>query len=1064
MTKLRLLHKMLLCLFFLLVLRGARAQDKTVTGTVTDEKGGGLPGATIKVKGAEKGVNSDGAGNFSLTVPAKATTLVISYVGYETQEVGVKNTTNFQIALQPGKGSLNEVVVVGYGTQKRRDVTGSVSSVRGAAIKDLPVTSVTAALQGRAAGVEVIDNSGQPGASTPTIIIRGLSSLHQPAPLYIVDGVRQPADNIVMGNSVPGFNINIQDIASIDVLKDASAAAIYGSAAAGGVIVITTKKGAGARPSVNFSARYGITKPKLVTDLLRKDDYIKLQNVINPAYFKGATQTDTLPDVDWVHALYGNAYEQNYNLSVNGASPTVNYLLSGFYNSQKGIYIRNYSNIGGARINTDYKLGNFIKIGEQINFSQRKTAPLVGAEAQLHNAPFRTAPIIPIRMGNGQYGTVPPGYGIKFGAPNPVGSAESAQAEDIQNNFQGNVYAEVKLPFHLNFRTTLGYSYYQENQDYYQFPFNFGAVVQATNSLNKMFFGSSQLLTNYVLTYDQAFGKHNLTAVAGYEQITGKYNTLNTTVSSNGLPNYSIITTSQSTTTAAGTYDPNNLVKSYFGRLNYNYDNRYYLSGSIRQDGNFTVFGPNKQHGVFWSASAGWNISEENFFKSALPVLSLLKLRGSYGELGNSAVPPYTYAQFYGQYSGVAGFGNTSVNAANFAPGAPLYIGSSINTIPNPNLHWETVKEANVGMDGELLNGKVYFSVEYYNKTTKDMLYALPLPPNSGYSAPYFTNIGSVSSKGWDVLLGYKDKTGDFGYDVSATLGFNKNKVTSLDGIATDALYDGYNYYNNGNEGYGVMANQPITITKNGLPFGSFYGYKAVGIFKTDAEAAASAQPKAKAGDLIFAHDPKNGTTLSGGDQQVLGNPNPKLVYGINIRLNYKGWDLAMLFNGVAGVQLFNGVKAYELFPFQSDANVTTKALGDSYFGSNGLTGQPRMGIANSDGTFSFDPNGNYTKPNSYFVESGSYIKLKNLQLGYSFSNSVTDRIKIKSARLFVMANNLFTITKYSGIDPEVGSGFSHQALSGYVGNSVGVTTRGLDGVSQYPQTRIYSAGIDLNF
>jgi hypothetical protein len=344
------------------------------------------------------------------------------------------------------------------------------------------------------------------------------------------------------------------------------------------------------------------------------------------------------------------------------------------------------------------------------------------------------------------------------------------------------------------------------------------------------------------------------------------------------------------------------------------------------------------------------------------------------------------------------------------------------------------------------------------------MLYALPLPPNSGYSAPYFTNIGSVSSKGWDVLLGYRDKAGDLGYDVSATLGFNKNRVTNLDGVATDALYDGYNYYNNGNEGYGVMANQPITITKNGLPFGSFYGYKAVGIFKTDAEAAASAQPNAKAGDIVFAHDPKNGATLSGSDQQVLGNPNPKLVYGVNIRLTYKGFDLAMLFNGVAGVQLFNGVKAYELFPFQSDANVTTKALNDSYFGSNGLTGQPRMGIANSDGTYSFDPNGNYTKPNSYFVESGSYIKLKNLQLGYSFSNSLMDRIKIKSARLFLMANNLFTITKYSGIDPEVGSGFSHQALSGYVGNSIGVTTRGLDGVSQYPQTRIYSAGLDLNF
>jgi hypothetical protein len=373
------------------------------------------------------------------------------------------------------------------------------------------------------------------------------------------------------------------------------------------------------------------------------------------------------------------------------------------------------------------------------------------------------------------------------------------------------------------------------------------------------------------------------------------------------------------------------------------------------------------------------------------------------------------------------------------------------------------VKETNIGLDGELWTGKVYFSAEWYNKTTKDMLYALPLPPSGGFSAPFFTNIGNVSSKGVDLLLGYKDKAGELGYDVSATLGFNKNKVTNLDGVATDALYDGYNYYNNNNDGYGVMAGKTLTITKNGLPFGSFYGYKVTGMFKTDAEAAASAQPNAHAGDLIFAHDPKNGKTLSNADQQVIGNPNPKLVYGINIRLNYKGFDAALLFNGVAGVQLFNGVKAYEQFPFQSDANVSTAALHDSYFGSNGLTSQPRMGVSNGTG-FVFDPNGNYTSPNSYFVESGSYIKLKNLQIGYSLSNNFLERVKIRSARIFVMANNLFTITKYSGVDPEVGSAFSRAAQSGYVGTSVGVTTRGLDAVPQYPQTRIYSAGIDLNF
>jgi TonB-linked SusC/RagA family outer membrane protein len=1048
----RLLRKMLPGIFLFLLFY-ARTQDRTVTGTVTDDKGGVLTGATIKIKGANNAVSTDAAGRFSLAIPPGASVLEVSFVGFETQSVALSGRTEFHIALAASRSSLDEVVVVGYGTQKRKDVTGSVASVRGSVIKDQPVTSVTAALQGRAAGVEVINNSGQPGASTPEIIIRGLSSLHQPAPLYIVDGVR-----------VPGDNINIQDVATVDILKDASAAAIYGSAAAGGVILITTKKGSGAKPTVNFNARYGISKPKLVTDLLRKDDYIKFENVINPSYFKGAAHTDTLANTDWVHALYGNAYEQNYNLSVSGSTPAANYLFSGFYNAQKGIFVRNYSNIGGARINTDYKLGNWIKVGEQIAFSQRKTAPLVGDEAQLHNAPFRTSPVIPIRNGDGTFGVVPPGYGIQFGAPNPYGAALSATAIDFQNNFQGNVYAEIKLPLSLSFRTTHGYSYYLETMDFYQAPFNFGAVVNSTNSLNKLYNQSGQLLDNYVLTFAREFGKHSINAVAGYEQITTKYNNVNTTVSANGLPNYSIVTTSQSTTTANGSYDGNGLIKSEFGRINYNYDSRYYLSGSIRQDANYTVFGPNKQKGTFTAASAGWTISDEAFFAGATSVVNVLKLRGSYGTLGNSNVPPYTFSTFYGPYSGVAGFGNTSVNAANFAPGAPLYIGSSINTIANPNLHWETVTETNIGLDGELLKGRIYFSAEWYNKTTKDMLYALQLPLNSGFSAPFFTNIGSVSSKGVDILLGYKDKAGALGYDVSVTMGFNKNKVTNLDGIATDVLYDGYNYYNNGNEGYGVMANQPITITKNGLPFGSFYGYKVIGMFKTDAEAAGSAQPGAKAGDLIFAHDPKNGKTVSSADQQVIGNPNPKLVYGVNIRLNYKGFDAALLFNGVSGVDLFNGVKAYELFPFTNDANVTTRALHDSYFGSNGLGSQPRMGIANPDGTFTLDPNGNYTKVNSYYVESGAYVKLKNVQLGYTFADALLQKAKIKSARIFVMANNLFTITHYSGLDPEVGSGFSHASLSGYVGNSIGVTTRGLDGVSQYPQTRIYSAGIDLNF
>lgn len=1041
----RLLKQLLGCVLFLLALQAAHAQEKIITGSITDEKNKALSGASVAVKGAKTGVSTDATGHFRIGVPAAATTLVISYVGYEPAEVAIAGRSVIDFALQPAVRSIDAVVVVGYGTQRRKDVTGSVSSVSGTQIKNLPVTNVTEALQGRAAGVEVIKNTGQPDAQ-PTIIIRGLSSLHQPGPLYIVDGIRVPADNI-----------NVQDIATIDILKDASATAIYGSAAAGGVIVITTKKGTGSKPTINFNARFGITKPKVVS-LLDKAGYIRMEKVLHPAYFANANQTDTLADTDWTDVLYRDGTEQNYNLSISGASPVMNYLFSGFYNKQDGIYIRNYSNIGGARINTDYKLGKWLKIGEQLAVSRRKTAPLGQVESQLKIAPFRSLPIIPLQEKDGRIGILPPGYGISFGGPNPLGVVNAAEIQNFKNNIQANVYAEVKLPLHLTFRTNIGYNYYDEAQDYFQDNPNFGPGTPTSNSLTKSSIRSSQLLTNYVLTYDQSFGEHNINAVVGFEQIVSKWNNQSTTMSAVGLPGFSFVQTSNSVISTFGKNDPNGLVKSFFGRLNYNYAGRYYISGSLREDANFTVFGPNMQRGTFGAVSAGWNISEEKFFQSANSLLNVLKVRGSYGTLGNSNIPPYYYLASYAQFQGTSGIAN---GGQNFAPGAPLIIANSINAIPNPDLHWETVYESNIGLDAELFNGKLYFTAEWYNKKTKDMLYALPLPNSSGYISPYFVNIGQVSSKGIDLLIGYKDRKGDFTYDVSFSAGFNRNKVLDLNGITNDALYDGRNYFNNlDGSGYNMMGTSPITITKANLPFGSFYGYKVLGIFQSD-EAAASQSVNGKVahkGDLIFQDLTKDGK-ITADDRQVIGNPNPKMVYGINLRLGWKGIDVAMLFNGVAGVHLFNGVKAYEQFRF-SDGNTTDQIFNASFFGNDKLTNQPR--VTAPDGTL--DPNGNYNSVNSYFVENGAYLKLKNLQIGYTFASGVLRKIGIQSARVFGMANNVFVITKYSGKDPEIASSYSAQSAAGFVGTTVGVTTRGVDAVPQYPQNRIFSLGFDLTF
>ena len=1047
MEKRLLLKKFLFIPLLVLILFNARAQSGTISGKISDGSGISLPGVSVTVKGAGRGTTTDPSGNYSVSA-SPGDVLIFSMVGYIRQEVSVGKQSTISLQLKEENNSLNDVVVVGYGTVKRKDLTGSVASVKGDEFKNQPITNATEALQGRVAGVNIVKSSGAPDAQ-PSIIIRGLASLNQPNPLYIVDGIR-------VGDI---SNINVQDIESMDVLKDAAAASIYGAAAAGGVVLVTTKKGSSSIPQVNYNFRYGITTPK-VGELLDKDGYIRLQNIINPGRFTNATRLDTLANTNWIDETFKDASEQNHNISLSGTFPIGNYLISGFYNKQEGVARHNFSNIGGARINTNYTLGKIFKFGEQLSISRRSTSSPqnVGIEAQLHNAPFRTLPIIPVYNANGSYGTLPTGYpGLSFSGSHPVGAVDNASVEDFRNNLQANIFGEVQLPLHLTFRSNVGYSYYNQTQNYFQNAFSIGGVGAGSNSLNKLSVESQSLLTNFLLTYNQTFGKHNINAVGGYEQITSKYNNVNVTannVSAAAGAKYAFIQTASTNYLFTGQNDNNGLIKSLFARLNYSYNGRYYLSASIRQDANFTVFGPNKQKGVFPAASAAWNISEEPFFKNALPSFDLLKFRASYGELGNSNIAAYSYLSVYQPFTSL---GNGSAGGANFSPGATIIPGTTYSAIPNPDLHWETVKEFNLALDGALLKNKLYFTAEYYDKKTEDMLYALPMAPSAGISGAYITNIGSVQNKGFELLLGYRDNAGKFGYDVTVTGGYNKNQVTKLTSQTTSELTDGYNYYNNGDVAFQIMPNQPITTTRQGLPFGSFYGYKSLGIFQTDAEAAKQTVNgvPARAGDLHYEDVDGNGV-INDQDRQVIGNPNPKFVYGLNIKLNYKGFDAAFLFNGVAGVDLFNGVKAYEMRPF-SDGNTSPKVWGASFLNGNGLTNQPRLGVVNPDGSFNLDPNGNYATVSSYFVEKGDYLKLKNVQLGYTFSGPLMQKIKVRSLRVFAMANNIFTITKYSGLDPELGASFSPSGYSG-------VTARGIDVVSQYPQTRIYSFGLDVNF
>ncbi|HEX2630330.1 MAG TPA: SusC/RagA family TonB-linked outer membrane protein, partial [Chitinophagaceae bacterium] len=765
MMKRRLLSCFLsVCL--LLLFNQASAQNRTITGVVTNETGSPLEGATVMAKGQTSGVTTDATGTFRITVANSVNTLVVTFVGFEKKEIAIGNQSTVSVSMQVSNSAMDAVVVVGYGTQKRKDVTGAIASVKGADIKNLPVTNVAEALQGRVAGVEVIKSSGEPGAPVQ-IVIRGVGSLNQPQPLYIVDGIRQS-----------GENINVQDIASIDILKDASAASIYGSAAAGGVIIITTKKGQGVKPTVNFSVRHGLTTPR-VLDLLNRDDFIRVKQLVLDPTYSGQTQTDTLPDTDWVDEIFRNGVESNYSLSISGSSPVVNYFISGLYNNQKGVFIDNKSSLAGIRANTDIKLGNRIKIGEQLYAWQRNTDP-VGIPPI--NPPFRSVPTMSVygKTPDQPWGRNPGG----FVGPNLVAQIKTADRDFRQINFQGNVYAEIKLPLSLTFRTTLGYTYYNEESNYFQDAYNTGAVSQAANSLTKRVASTATTFNNYILSFDKSFDRHTINALIGYEQFANRYNAINTNATAVGGSTYAYLLTSESKLSLAnGGYDPNGLVKSTFGRINYDYDKKYYGSFSLRRDGNFTVFGPGNQYGVFPSGSVGWNLGQEQFIKSLLPDFNLLKLRASYGVLGNSNIPAYLFLSNY-----------EIISAQSFEPGGVPVLNYTQNNIPNPNIKWESMYATNIGLDGEVANGKIYFSLDWYDKRTEDMLYQLPIPPTAGMpGGVFFTNIGSVRNRGFELLAGYKSNAGQFYYNVSVNAAFNKNKVLNLDDINNNPLLAGNN-------------------------------------------------------------------------------------------------------------------------------------------------------------------------------------------------------------------------------------------------------------------------------
>ncbi|UBM58668.1 TonB-dependent receptor [Marinilongibacter aquaticus] len=1004
-----------------------------VKGTVTDETGEALVGVNVVQKGTSKGTITDANGSYSLEILNTSAPLVFSFVGYQPQEVEIGSRTIIDIVLKMDNKALEEVVVVGYGIQKRSDLTGAVSSVKAEEIKNLPVRSVNEALQGRAAGVQVTRSNGSPGASSD-IVIRGAGSIGGMPPLYIVDGIRMSAGN----------NFNLQDIESIEILKDASAAAIYGAQAAGGVVLITTKRGSSTteKMSVNFNAYYGVRKPTHLYSMLNASDYYEGKTAFGMPT-SGWGDLSSLPNTNWIDELYTHGIEDSYSLSLSGSSAKTNYYLSANYQKEGGTIIDNWFKRYGIRSNADYKLNPKLKVGETLYGWITETNPTVTS-----TFPFRSAPLVGVLDPSNPYG----GWaktGSFFGGPNLVAQEMQNHMSNQTYALEGNIYADWQIIPDLSFRTTLGASIYNAKNVRFTEATDYGIVANHIASLSREINNQRNLTANFVLTYSKKIRTHDFKVMAGYEAYKSDLSSLQ--ASAKGFPyvTYNLgLTTNPSSYVASGAELPQTRLLSQFARLNYTFSNKYLVTATVRRDGS-DRFGPTNKWGVFPSASVGWKLSEEAFIRDNLAAISNLKIRASYGKLGSTSnIPQYTYQSSYG--------GSGGTNSMGLTDGSRLKGYALTAQLANENIKWESVLQTDIGLELGLLNNALNFTLDWYSRQTQGMIYQVPVAMSAGFGrTSVYTNIGHMSNKGLEFAADYRGRKGDFTYSLGLNASFNRNLVKQLDGVNNNPISDG-------EAGIGLDGN--AGRTEVGYPMSQFYGYQVEGIFQSSQEVNelnAKAQQAAgdeniyyqnagtDAGDLKF-KDINNDGRITTADRTFIGNPWPKMSYGITLNLGWRAFELTALLQGLQGVDIYNGNKYYTEY-FYGDYNSTKDIFNSSFFNGNGLTNQPRIGTNDADGNFIRDPNSNYGRISSYFVEDGSFLKLRNVQLGYNVPVKLLEKIKIEGAKIYVQGQNLLTLTKYSGLDPEV------------LGRN-GTTARGIDTIFSYPRTMLMSMGLNLSF
>ncbi|WP_288602930.1 TonB-dependent receptor [uncultured Phocaeicola sp.] len=989
----------------------AQQQAKTVTGTVTDVSGEPIIGANIRIKGTTTGTITDIDGNFSIEAEPQSV-IEVSYIGYFTQETVINNQKSIRFLLKEDTKTLDEVVVIGYGVQKKADLTGSVANINTEKLNTQSNANIGQALQGKIAGVDIVSQGGAPGSGT-RIMVRGIGTLNNASPLYIVDGMYM--------NSIDHINPN--DIASIDVLKDASSAAIYGSRAANGVIIVTTKEGSNTegKPIIDLSVNLGISTASKFLDMLDAKGWAEVTTIARQAIGKPAldmaTDLANKPDNDWQDIMFRPALMQNYNLAVKGGGKYSTYYTGlGYFNQDGIVKGTNYQRYN-IQSKNDYKRGIF-SAGTNLIISFSHDKPLhQELRGGMIGTILQSVPTLEKYddTREGGYGGT---YGDVVNIPHPLAIIDDNIMDRYNENVKifANLYAQIELFKGLKYKLNLTPDFSFERYKNYLNKYDFGLATNSITQLTERQRRRRNILVENLLTFDRTFGEHKISALAGYTYQDSRFRHIQ--AYGEGLPQGLEEIDAATTNRSNEGNSWRSVLTSILGRVFYSYQNKYLFTATIRRDGS-SKFGKNNRYGYFPSFSLGWNVAEEKFMEN-VHWLDQLKLRGGYGVLGNQEIDNYQYS-------------STITTGINYPDGnGGLLQGAFPKNFANPDIKWEETAMTNVGIDFMAFNNRLSLTADYYVKNTKDILLTVPIPISSGGANDPIRNAGKIRNNGFEFNLGWMDQPNpDISYGINLIGSFNKNKVIAM-GSESGSIKGG-------------STNQNITTseTKAGYPIGGYWLISTAGYFNSQEEVDAYAkdgkkiQPAAEPGDIKFV-DANNDGVINDDDRVFQGSPFPDFTFALNGNMRYKNFDLSIGLQGVLGNKIYNATRQ-TLEDVTKGSNFLASCL-DYWTPENKNASHPRL-------TWD-DPNRNTRAESDRYLENGSYLRLRSVQLGYTFPQTWF-KGAIQHARVYINAENLFTITSYSGYSPDV--------------NADNANYRGFDNFI-YPTNRTFMLGLNVTF